>query len=220
MSTEMTITRAIATQKALTERIAKLTNDYTQIVVTRGLGNYRDLEGFNGTVAEAEALITSGWTRLNDIIAVRNEIRSKLLVSNATTKVVIGDKEMTVVEALDYRKALGERKALLTRLKSVSNSAQNNLCVAMDRYNKNLDRIRSEAIASGKKVDENFVAMFITPVENSTKPTLLDPLNSDKLVADLQQEMDDFVLNVDYALSESNARTTITIEDRGVLSAK
>lgn len=217
MSTEITVTRAIATQKALTARIADATNHLNLLVPTRGEDEYREVEGYKGTIEECEAAINKVWQRLNDTIAVRNSIRAALVKSNALTTIKIGDKEMTIVEALDFRNSLPEREGLLKRFKANLVQVGNNHDNQMNQYHARLGQIRSEALNANKKVDETFEAMFITPQIKSHKPDILDPINLKQVVEQWTKEIDDFKLNIDYALSESNAVTKITIEDRDIL---
>lgn len=217
MSTEMTVTRAIATQKALTARIADAVNNLTLVVPTRGEGDYREVEGFKGTIAECEEKIKAAWQRYEDYVALRNDIRAALVKSNATTTITICGKQMTIVEALDFRNTIGERQALLKRLKANLTQVTNHYDNQFNQHQAALGNIRNEALNSNKKIDENFEAMFITPRNQTHKPDILNPLNVADIIEKMEKEISDFALNVDYALSESNAVTKIKVENRGNL---
>lgn len=218
MSTEMTVTRAIATQKSLTARIAEGNKLLVLVVPTRGEGDYLEVEGgYRGSAADCEAEIKAGWQRMQDFVKVRDSIRAELVKSNARTTIKIGGKEMTIVEALDFRNSLPERKALLARMKTNATNSRTHYDQAFNRHEAILGQTRNEALNTNKKVDEDFEKNFIAPINLKGKPGLLDPFNISKLIADLEKEIVDFELNINYALSESNAVTKITIEDSGIL---
>lgn len=218
MATQMTVTRAIATQKMLTARIAEASKLLVLVVPVRGEGTYREVEGgYRGTPESCEADIKSGYQRLQDHIKVRDSIRAALVKSNATTTVTIGKKEMTIVEALDFRNSLPERKAILQRMKQNAQNARTHYDAAFNQHEARLTQTRNEALNTSKKVDPDFEKNFIAPIDLKFKPALLDPMDVGKLIADLEKEIADFELNIDYALSESNAVTKITIEDAGIL---
>lgn len=217
MSTEMTVTRAIATQKALTSRIAEVVMQLTLVVPTRGEGDYREVEGYKGTIADCEEKIKAAWQRYEDYVALRDDIRAKLVQSNAVTTITICGKQMTIVEALDYRNSISERQNLVKRLKANLTQVTNHYDNQFNQHQQALANIRNEALNSGKKIDENFEAMFITPRNQTHKPDILNPLDVSSIIEKMEKEISDFALNVDYALSESNAVTKIKVENRGNL---
>lgn len=218
MSTEMTITRAIATQKNLTKQIQEATKLLVLCVPTRGEGEYREVLAHGKvSVEDATNQIKKAWQRLTDVTAVRDAIRAALVKSNASTVVKIGSVEMTVVEALDFRKALPERKALLERMKNNWNQTNAAYTQAFNQHEAVLASTRNEALSTNKKVDGDFDKNFIAPINLKARPDILDPMKVQELIAALEKEISDFELNVDYALSESNAQTKITIETKGVI---
>ena len=213
MSTEISITRALATLKSLNVRIEEESKRQVLTVPTRGTGDTLDVVDWPGTSAEAEAIIKKRWQGLNDLINVRNDIRRAVLLSNATTKIKIAGKEITIVEVLDYRKGLPEKTKLLNALKqNVSNVAAVTVR-ANTAYEKQLQEVRDNAMAGQRKHDEESMAVFLNPITIMHKPGILDPLGAAKIIEDMEAEIHDFELNADYALSESNATTKIVIEN-------
>ncbi|QXO10182.1 hypothetical protein pEaSNUABM37_00221 [Erwinia phage pEa_SNUABM_37] len=218
MSTEMTVTRAIATQKSLTKQIVEANKLLVLCVPTRGEEAYREVQA-NGKVSVEDATnqIKAAWQRLSDITTVRDDIRAKLVKSNAETTIKVGDVSMTIVAALDFRNSLPERKALLDRMKANWNSTNAAYTQSFNQHEAELTRTRNEALNTNKKVDADFEKNFIAPINLRSRPDILDPMNIKGLIAALEKEISDFELNIDYALSESNAITKITIEAKGVI---
>ena len=217
MSTEMTITRALATLKSLNVRIAENSKNQVLTVPTRGTGDRLEVIDWKGTPNEAHQVIVSRWQALNDLMEVRNSIRHAVLVANATNTINIAGKNLTIVETLDYRKSLPEKIKLLNALKqNVSNvTALNNR--AITDYEQSLQNVRNDAMASSRKHDDESLATFLNPIIVAKKPGILDPLNAAKIIEDMEAEIRDFELNADYALSEFNATTKIVVETKNVL---
>ncbi|AHI60351.1 hypothetical protein RAY_202 [Erwinia phage vB_EamM_RAY] len=212
MSTEMTISRALATVKSLNVRIKDISKKQVLILPTAGTGDMQAVINNSITVTDAEAAIQNNWNALNDMIKVRNDIRAKIILSNATTKVTIAGKEYTIVEALDFRNSLVEKKDTVECLKRNYDSTMKVHRQQGDIYEKRLSDVRSEALASGKKFDEASLKTFTDPIDVKMKPGLIDPLGISAVIEKLDKEIADFELNADYALSESNATTKITVE--------
>jgi len=213
MSTQLSITRALATIKSLNARINKLSKGQVIILPTAGTGEDLVIINNSGLTKEkAEAMIKSNWDELQNTIKVRDDIRSAVTQSNAVTKIEVGGKSYTVVQAIDAKKNLVDKKALLDQLKKNIISTNNQYQAQSTAHQKQLGQVRTEALANGKNHTEEALKVYTNPVDLRMAPGLVDPLSATELVAKLEDEISDFELNVDYALSESNALTKITIE--------
>lgn len=213
MSTELSITRALATIKSLNVRIKNLTAKQILTLPTAGTGN--DLGVINNpdvSADRAEELIKSNWQALQDTIAARDAIRAAVIQANATTTVKLGGKEYTIVQLLDAKAALGDKKELVKVLKK-NQSNTNSVFKQQDEiYQQRLGQVRSEALSTGKKQDDESLRTYTAPIELRMKPGIIDPLEAANVITQLEEEISDFELNVDYALSEINAITKITVE--------
>lgn len=213
MSTELSITRALATIKSLNVRIKNLTAKQILTLPTAGTGG--DLTVINNpdvTADRADALIKSNWQALQDLIAARDTIRGAVIQANATTTVTLGGKEYTIVQLLDAKAALGDKKELVKVLKKNQANTNNVFKQQDDIYQQRLGQIRSEALSTGKKQDDESLRTYTAPIDLRMKPGIIDPLKASEIIDKLEEEISDFELNVDYALSEINAITKITVE--------
>lgn len=213
MSTELSITRALATIKSLNVRIKNLTAKQVLTLPTAGTGT--ELGVINNpdvTADRAKEMITANWQALQDTIAARDAIRAAVIQANATTTVKLGGKEYTIVQLLDAKAALGDKKELVRVLKK-NQSNTNSVFKQQDEiYQQRLGQVRSEALSSGKKQDDESLRTYTAPIELRMKPGIIDPLEAANVIDKLEEEISDFELNVDYALSEINAITKITVE--------
>jgi molybdopterin synthase catalytic subunit len=58
------------------------------------------------------------YQSINDLITRRNRLKSAIILSNATTKVKIGDTVLTVAEVIERKQSLKYYKTLFDKLKT------------------------------------------------------------------------------------------------------
>ena len=190
MTTEkMTVHKALAELKTMDARIEKAIRDTTYVLAVK-----HSAEKINGMpVANFKEKMRSGYQKVTDLIARRNAMKRAVVLSNANTKVKVGDKEMTVAEAIEQKNhGMEFRSELLRQISSAYALAQ-----------KELDR------NSGETLEKK--ALRKTYIENNTYD-LVDPLDVTKIMEELDAEINEFNAEVDAALSVSNALTVIEFE--------
>lgn len=149
-----------------------------------------------------------------DLISRRDAIKRAVTMSNASTKVAIGDKEYTIAEAIEMKNhGIPMLQKLLKKLDSdnqkARRSADNNngdyLEERADGYVKSLYGNVDMKGASDeiKKVRADFIAAQTTEV--------VDPIGVVSEMDDLSKRIDGFSVKIDSALSVSNALTEITV---------
>lgn len=209
MTTEkMTIHKALVELKTIESRIIKAT-DAMPFVVTNKHSNTK-ISGI--AVSEYCNMMQSAYQRANDLIARRNAIKRAVVLSNAITKVVVGGVEYTVAEAIEMKNhGMDYLRALLSKLTSDYMAAQreanrNNGDALEQRAD---DYIRTmygntdmkNAAEEAKKMRADFIA--------AQTLELIDPIKSKDEVERLEKTINDFTVDVDAALSVSNATTEI-----------
>jgi len=205
----MSITQALAELKLLDARIHKK--------ISKGdfCFGYMNGSKVNGTmtVAEAESHIKSSWQSVNDLIARRADIKAKIVQSNAVTTLEVAGIQMTVAEAIERKNSIHYEQELLAKLKAdlrqaVAKVTQGNE-QARQKAQQSLDTVLGKESAKNPSKDD--IAAIFEPVYQRYEHKLQDPLNIEKKISDLEQHIDDFLHHVDFALSTSNALTTIEI---------
>ena len=211
MKETMTVHKALAELKILADRIQKEEGKIEFAVANKAASNKYNgapvKEYIDNTVAAYKSLMT--------LINRRNAIKRAVTQSNAVQTVTIDGKSYTVAEAIDM-KSVG-----LNPYRSLISHIDSNLSLARRKVNaENGDRLESRAddyvkslygssemknmSDDVKKVRENFV--------ESQMLTILDPIGCEKELKRLQDYVDNFLAEVDSALSVSNALTTIEVE--------
>lgn len=213
MTTEkMTVHKALAELKTLDARIDKAISDVDYVCAVK-----HSAEKINGkTLADFKADIKSGYQKARDLMARQEAMKRAVVLSNAATMVRIGDKELTVAEAIELKNHGVEfKRQMLRRISSMYESAladlERNSGEALERRAEAyvLSVIQAQPKESRMAVDsEAMNALRKTYIENNGFD-LIDPLDVSKVMAALEAEIHDFETEVDAALSTSNALTVL-----------
>jgi hypothetical protein len=212
MTTEtMTVHKALAELKVIGDRITSATNNGIYV-----RANKHSNEKINGvSVEEFKKQIQGSWDKVSDLIKRRNAIKKAVVLSNATTKVKVGNEEYTVAEAIEMKNTGTQYKRDLV---TVMNKQYAEAIRTTEKENGETLQQKAENYVIGlygskegkTAVDEieNTKKQFIT---NNTFE-LVDPIKVKDKIDSLEKEYTEFESEIDAALSVSNAITEISIE--------
>ncbi|QNO00587.1 hypothetical protein QGX17_gp122 [Pseudomonas phage phiPsa381] len=202
--TQISVTRALAEVKALNDRIEKATRQATFISVTVGgkVPNGSDLQATTNT-------IRANLQSVQDLIARRQAVKGAVVRSNAVTEVVINGVTMTVAEAIERKGSIDKERTLLAVLQQQLN--QNRVAVERNNVtmNQKLDMMIQTAVGKERKATEEELEAISKPYTASNITAPLDPNGLEAVIAKLESEINGFVFEVDFVLSEANAKTLI-----------
>lgn len=211
MTETMTIHKALCELKTLDDRIRKGISGF-QFVYANKHSNAK-VSGL--PVAEYSAEIKAGYQSVTDLMRRRNAIKRAVVLSNATTTITVAGKSYTVAEAIEMKNCgIPMTRTLLDKLEKDNRAArreaeQNNgekLELRADEYvqslygNTDMKNISDEI----KKVRADFIAAQTFEI--------IDPISITEEMKKLESEISGFMVDIDSALSVSNALTEITIE--------
>ena len=212
MTTEkMTIHRALCELKTLDARIDKAIRSGAFVFANK----HANAKVSGKSVPDYCEEVKSAYQSACDLIARRDAIKRAVTLSNATTKVQIGGREYTIAEAIEMKNhGVPIQQKLLDKLDRDSRTARkqaddNNgeyLEMRADEYVKSLYGNVDMKGASDeiKKVRDDFIA--------AQTMELVDPIGIDAEMKRLGKVIDSFVVEIDSALSVSNALKEITVE--------
>jgi len=212
MTTEkMTVHKALVELKVIGDRI---TNAVSNGVYCRA--NKHSNEKVNGvSVDEFKKQIQSSWDKVNDLIKRRNAIKKAVVLSNAITKVKVGDDEYTVAEAIEMKNSgMQYKKDLMSILYKQYTQAiqvtekENGDTLQQKAENYVIGLYGSKESKTSMDEIENTKKQFIT---NNTFE-LVDPIKVKEKIDALEKEIVEFESEIDATLSVSNAVTEINIE--------
>ena len=208
---QISITRALSELKVLQKRFDKEVSQLDVISVQHGLTLMKNSSVKPEDFSEkAKAQLQS----VEDLQKRIHLIKTKIQQSNAITVVKVGTQEMTVLEAIIKKSLIENQKSLLARLKKQLIMANDNFENAtMSNENKIAKQLEDATKNSTVKLDLEVEKQIKISVESLYPIKMIDPCKlSDKIKA-LEDEIEEFEANVDFALSESNALTQIEVGD-------
>jgi len=212
MTTEkMTIHKALCELKTLESRISKRISEGVFV-----FANKHSNAKVKGMAIPAFCdEIKSDYQSITDLISRREALKRAVVLSNATTKVAVAGKEYTVAEAIEMKNhGIVMLQELLKKLERDNRMSRrqadeengDRLEHRADEYVKSLYGNTDMKNASDeiKKVRADFVA--------AQTMEIVDPIGVKSEMERLEAEINSFMVDIDSALSVSNALTEITIE--------
>lgn len=207
----MTVHKALAELKLLDDRIKKTIEGGTYCAAIRHSND--KIHGI--PVADFMKNAQSSFNKATDLICRRKAIKRAVVNSNATARVKIGGIEYTVAEAIEMKNhGINFENQLIQVLTEQYREAQNEISI---RNSPDLERRADEFVTSlygdregkGSAVDiDKIRADYLRAIQYE----LLDPIHILNQIEQLGQKNNEFLSEVDAALSVSNALTEITIE--------
>lgn len=207
---KMSVHKALAELKLLDARIEKAMKNGAYVVVVRNC----DTKVSGVDIDKYLAQIEDNYKSINDLIRRRNAIKAAVILSNAETKTTVADQEFTVAEAIDMKlHGIEFKKKLLQELKQAYSKAQS---TADANNGRDLDT-RAESFLKSiysttdiKGASEEVQSSREDFIKKQTM-VLKDPLDIQKKIKELEDEINAFSAEVDAALSVSNAVTEVVV---------
>lgn len=203
---EMNITRALAEIKSLDVRIQ---NSYGKPFV----GIKKKVQQIvNGKqVEDVKSEFQSNYDSMKDMIERRYKIKKAVVLSNATTKVVIAGEEMTVAEAIDYKNSIRLEVEMLNALKRQFSGASNNIETRNNQVDLQAEQEANQAFGSKQKSNPSEYSKFVEDFKERSYFEIIDSVGIEDKIKALEEKINLFTLEVDFVLSESNALTKIDV---------
>lgn len=204
----MNIHEALAKKKLLTKQIEKLTENLLVVAIAKkskdSLDNGKKKDDFKKE-KKAE------YQKIRDLISLRNKISKAIILSNATTEINIAGQKMTVAEAIDLKANIDMYSELLSALSAGKRGTENNL----ERVNKSITKditTMTNSLMSSENDKSSELEDIIKRYEEDNGYEIVEAIDTTKAMAELDGFIDDFISNIDFVLSTSNALATIEVE--------
>ena len=212
---KMTVHKALAELKVMDARINKAIGSGVYVIA-----NKHSNEKINGMpVHEFKYTMKDSYQKVVDLINRRNAMKRAVVLSNAVTKVKVGDNEYTVAEAIEMKNhGMEFKKTFVNMITYQNNNAQNELnrnsgeAIEKRAEQYVLSVIQAQPKDAKMSVDSDAMKTLRKDYINNNTYDLIDPLNVTTIISEISNEIDDFNTEVDAALSVSNALTVIEIE--------
>ena len=210
---KMSVTRALVEMKRFTDRINQAIANGTFVSVAVGQDSVRKVPHSNKTVAEMVSDIQSSFDKVESLIANRAKLKASIVLSNATTQVTILGRTMSVAEAIELKSTVAQRESLLQTLSGKFVAAQRIVELKNDELAKKIDALMTTSFGSDKReVSKEMFDMISAPQKRNGEYSLIDPLNIQAKIDKVREEISQLSSELDFVLSESNARTELEVD--------
>ncbi|MHA2023334.1 MAG: hypothetical protein ACTSWQ_06700 [Candidatus Thorarchaeota archaeon] len=162
------------------------------------------------SVKDADERIKSDLQSVNAIIERRNSIKMAIVNSNAITIVAVGNKNYTVAAAIERKNSIEYDRLLVKQMMHNITTAKRKCDALNNEVEDKLTMLLGEQMRSDKDKSKSTIE-FIEQYRKLNGYDLLDPLGIETIANKMVTDIEDFELNVDVALTESNAITRIVI---------
>jgi hypothetical protein len=198
---KISITRALTKLKTLDSKIKKEISNNCYVTVSVG-----------GKISEhSQCNAKASFQAVQDLINFRDNLKSEVAKSNAVTNVTVAGKEMTVVEAIESKNSIGYKVELLKELKRQLADKRYQIEDVNSDAERRLDRLIESSVGSDKTKAKDEVEAITKTFLQRNEAKLVDDLGIEKVIKELEDDIQEFVDDVDIALSESNSRTYIEV---------
>lgn len=206
---KITITRALTELKLLDARIIKLTGSAKFVDLFQ---NKRDIVLINNMTKEVfETKAKASMQSIEDLIKRREKIKSAIMLSNAVTSVEIGRKKYFVIEAISRKTSINYEVNLLQRMKHEITNAKHQVDQQKPQLDQNVKELVEKNLGGDKKPSKEDYDVISDPFLKANKLNIIDPCGVEKRIDEMDEKIDNFLAEVDFVLSESNAKTEIEV---------
>lgn len=203
---KITIHRALSELKLIDARISKLIGSIEPSgAMQKGklVNNFYEKSAF-----ESDA--KSKYQSFVDLVSRKSKIKSAIVSTNSTTKVVIDGVTMTIADAITNKTTIQVKRDFIDTLKRKHNTVK----ASIERSNKQVEdkalQIAQVALQKDNvKLQDSDATNVTTHYIDANIFSLVDPLQVESLVDKMEREIDGFESEVDSVLSEINAVTYI-----------
>lgn len=209
---EMTVQRALNELNTLENRIDKRLSDF-RIVGTRKNSEAKVSET-RESVTDFSVRAVATLESVDALLKRQRELKQAIMTSNAQTMIEVAGVTYSVMTAIDRKRTIENEKEVLASMKSALRTAEAKVSRENDKVEDYIQR-QVLVMAGGdlaNKKDE-FITSFEKSYRDKNSWDLVDPLQLRDLIEKREQEILDFELEIDTALTVSNAITKIVIED-------
>jgi len=154
---------------------------------------------------------TSNYQSISGLIERRDEIKRKLIASNASTFVNIGGVEYTVASAIEKKSSIQFQKKLYNAMRAQFVNNNNKVVSENQKVEFRLQEQLDQMAGSDKDKSASMQG-YADVYRSNNEYNLVDPLGLKSKIEELETHIDDFISEVDIVLTESNGINTIEVE--------
>lgn len=204
---KMSLTRLLNEIKLANAKVQKkLTEDvkYFDVMASGKLKVYKSEEDMKKTV-------TAQLDSITDTIKLRDKYRKLLLQANNTTTITVNGVKLTIAEAIAKKESIKQEQDLVKVIRRQLQMAEANVTNIDNNNESKLDDIIKSAMGKDRKTDSTEIESLTKMFRENNKVTLVDAGGAKKFLEDKEEEIEKFISDIDFSLSEVNAKTEVEV---------
>lgn len=206
---ELTVYEALIEISRIKDKLKNFEN-FNQVSMFIGFGtqNAKTIKGIERN--QFESILQSNYDSITHLIANLAEYKAKLALSNAITKINIGNKEYTIAEALQRKDNIKIEHDLLNAIQSQINMTNNQVT----KHNNDVDNCLSDYLekVKGENSTPEDIEKLTETYNINNKYIVIDPNKIIENINNKYEELETFMRDVDVQITSSNVKTLITVE--------
>lgn len=209
---EMTVQRALNELKIIDERLSKRLAEFV-VIGTKKVSEARVVET-RESIVEFENRAKGVLDSVDGLLKRQQELKHAIMTSNATTMIEVAGKTYSVMTAIDRKRTIENEKLVVRHMRDAMLRAEYKVNQENDKMESYIQR-QTNAMAGGdlSSKKDDYIIAFEKSYREQNSWDLVDPLKLRDLIEQREQEISMFELEIDTALTVSNAITKIEIED-------
>lgn len=207
---KISITRALATLKSLDKELQAINTATVFVEVQRGKASQAKATG-GRAVSDVEKAIQSNFDKVDSLLKRRTEIKAAIVASNATQTITVGGKTMTVAAAIELKSSVENMQSIVGVWKYQLTQAE----ARIDSENQQMQAAIDASVAAvggkDKTLDAATIEAISAPQRAAKEASLINPKDIRARIESMEAQIKSITLDLDYELSESNARNQIEV---------
>lgn len=205
---KISLTRLLNEIKLANKKIdKKLSEDvkYFDIMSSGKLKSYKSEDDMKVAV---EAQLQS----IKDLIVKRDAFKNALLKANNETTLEVAGNTYTIAEAIAKKDVISQELQLTKNIKRQYNDTEAKVQNIENQNEAKLDDLIRASLGKDKKTDPKEMEQISKMFRDNNKVSIVDAGGAKSFLDTKEEELEDFLNNIDFSLSEINAKTEIEIE--------
>jgi hypothetical protein len=212
MQTQMSVTRALVELKQLDAKINNEAMNSVFVVNTRGTGSNEVVaDAAKTSLQEQRQKLQGAFDKVDALIERRQKIKSAVVISNATTKVDIAGRTVTVAEAIEMKTSIEQKKIYVGTLRRQLNQVEQFAITNNKQLEDQINKLLETTYGKDKKIATEDFELISKPQIATKQIGILGKVEIEKKIQELTTEIEAVESELDFILSESNAKTVISV---------
>jgi len=203
MSEDISVLKALTIKKKLLIRL-KSGFSFNSIEMQQG-DSERVIGSWDKYKSDGKAELQS----FKDTLKSFRHICGAISTANATNMVTINEKKMTIIEAIHWKDSLEFELVLLKTLRSQMATATDQLEMHNERVQGRLDRLLEESFGKNSRTKSDEFDAISKPFLAKNEYKLVESFDVSEEIKKLESSLEDLAVDINVALSESNAKIKI-----------